>query len=282
MPRPAPPVDLRPVSFSVTEIEKLIRDPYAVYARRVLKLEPVDALGGEADPALRGTLFHEALGHYVAGGVQGAAALVSAGERVFAPYMSHPDVRHFWWPRFRRMAEAFVSEDTRLREDVAASLVEQTGRITFAINGVEHVLRARADRIDIMQDRTVRLIDYKTGTVPSAKQAGSGLSPQLTLEAAMLRDHGFGDHLPEEASDLVYIKAGGGMPPVKVTSLRDGPDAIDIKDASARHSAGLKALLARYRSVTQAYIPRAIMFRDGDVSDFDHLSRHDEWSRGET
>ncbi len=282
MPRPAPPIALRPVSFSVTEIEKLIRDPYAVFARRVLKLEPIDSLGGEADPALRGTLFHEALSLYVSGGELGAKALIAAGERVFAPYMTHPDVRHFWWPRFRRMAEAFVVEDLLLRENVAASLVEQAGRITFTIAGAEHVLRARADRIDVLSDRTVRLIDYKTGTVPSNTQVDAGLSPQLTLEAAMLRDHGFGDQLPEEASDLVYIKASGGTPPVDVSSLRDGRTGIDIKAASAKHFAGLKSLLARYRSGTQAYIPRAIMFRDGDVSDFDHLSRYAEWSRGET
>ena len=280
MPRPAPPVALRPVSFSVTEIEKLIRDPYAVFARRVLTLEPLDPLGGEADPALRGTLFHDALARYVSGGTRTLTALIAAGETVFAPYLSHPDVRHFWWPRFRRMAEAFIAEDAALCEGLAASLVERDGRIAFMIDGVEHKLRARADRIDVMADRTARLIDYKTGTVPSAKQVEAGLNPQLTLEAAMLREHGFGDGLPEEASDLVYIKASGGNPPVKVTSLRGGQTPVDVKATPLRHLAGLKDLLARYRAETQGYIPRAVMHREDDVSDYDHLSRFAEWSRG--
>ncbi|MBL8789518.1 MAG: double-strand break repair protein AddB [Rhizobiales bacterium] len=280
MPRPAPPVGVRPTSFSVTEIEKLVRDPYWVFARRVLKLEPLDALGGAADPALRGTLFHDALRLHVESGDPGLASLLAAGEKVFAPYIAHPDVRHFWWPRFRRMAEAFVTENAVLREGVAASLVERGGRVTFRIGAAEHTLRARADRIDVLEDRTARLIDYKTGTVPSTIQVDVGLSPQLTLEAAMLRDGGFGEGLPQEASDLVYIHTGGGHPPVTVSSLTEGRNAIDIKTVSARHFGGLKALLARYQTEQQAYIPRAIMFSDEDASDYDHLSRHAEWSRG--
>ena len=35
-PNPKPPLDARPTNFSVTEIETLRRDPYAVYARRIL------------------------------------------------------------------------------------------------------------------------------------------------------------------------------------------------------------------------------------------------------
>jgi ATP-dependent helicase/nuclease subunit B len=36
-PSPRPPVAARPRSLSVTEIKTLIRDPYAIYARHVLR-----------------------------------------------------------------------------------------------------------------------------------------------------------------------------------------------------------------------------------------------------
>jgi ATP-dependent helicase/nuclease subunit B len=39
-PWPRPPVPSRPRKFSVTEIERLIRDPYAVYVRKMLRLQP--------------------------------------------------------------------------------------------------------------------------------------------------------------------------------------------------------------------------------------------------
>lgn len=279
MPAPRPLVRLRPTSFSVTEIERLIRDPYAVYARRVLKLEPLDALGGDADPALRGTLFHDALRRHVETGDGSLASLIAAGEAVFRPYMENSEVRHFWWPRFRRMAEAFIAEDADLRSDVDASLVECKGRITFEAAGVTHTLRARADRIDVVQGQKARLIDYKTGTVPSAKQVESGLHPQLTLEAAMLKRGGFGDTIPADADALIYIQTGGGRTPVTVKRLPDGKDLRDISATAQKHYEGLLRLLAAYQAATQPYVPRARMFKDDDVSDFDHLSRHAEWSR---
>ena len=65
-PNPQPPVPARPRRLSVTEIETLVRDPYAIYAKHVLKLEPLDPLGMAPDYALRGSLIHEALGKFVA------------------------------------------------------------------------------------------------------------------------------------------------------------------------------------------------------------------------
>lgn len=281
MPKPAPPVALRPTRFSVTEIETLIRDPYAVYARRILALDPLEPLGGTADPALRGTLVHDALHRYAAGGTFALADLLAAGEACFAPYMDHPDVRHFWWPRFRRMAQAFVAEDEALRSDVAAVLTERKGSTVFQAGGAEHTLRARADRIDVTQQGTVRLIDYKTGATPSGKQVSSGLNPQLTLEAAIVNRGGFGEGLPMEVDDLIYIRVGGGRTPAEFMSLKGlVRDPVDITATMQKHFGGLLNLLALYQNAGQAYPPRAVMHKDSDVSDYDHLSRFDEWSRG--
>lgn len=279
-PLPAPPVALRPRRFSVTEIEKLIRDPYAIFARRILGLDPLEPLGGTADPSLRGLIVHDALHRYVSGTEATLPALLAAGEAAFAPYMTHPDVRHFWWPRFRRMATAFIVEDLELRAGVAASLTECFGEVVFMLAGVEHHLHARADRIDITPQRTARFIDYKTGSVPSPKQVESGLSPQLTLEAAILHHGRFGDHLPAETDDLIYIQTGGGRTPVEVMSLASGRKALDIAATAQKHFEGLQRLLTIYLSPQQPYVPRAVMHKEGDSSNYDHLSRYAEWSRG--
>ena len=58
-PNPAPPLEHRPTRFSVTEIETLRRDPYAVYARRILALAPLDPLLRDPGASERGTLFHD-------------------------------------------------------------------------------------------------------------------------------------------------------------------------------------------------------------------------------
>ena len=55
-PAPCPPVAARPRTLSVTEIETWRRDPYAIYARHILRLKPLDPLDAEPGAAERGTL----------------------------------------------------------------------------------------------------------------------------------------------------------------------------------------------------------------------------------
>ncbi|MEM7317598.1 MAG: double-strand break repair protein AddB, partial [Pseudomonadota bacterium] len=58
-PSPQPPLSARPRRLSVTEIKRLIRDPYAIYARHVLRLRPLDPLVQAPDALLRGVVVHE-------------------------------------------------------------------------------------------------------------------------------------------------------------------------------------------------------------------------------
>src|SRR3546814_4002169 len=55
-PEPVPPPALRPTTISVTEVDRLKADPYAFYARRVLRLMPLDAVDADPSAALRGTV----------------------------------------------------------------------------------------------------------------------------------------------------------------------------------------------------------------------------------
>ncbi len=63
-PAPRPPVETRPRRLSVTEIETWLRDPYAIYARHVLKLRPLDPLDAPIGPMERGTALHRVLELY--------------------------------------------------------------------------------------------------------------------------------------------------------------------------------------------------------------------------
>src|SRR5690606_38957117 len=105
---------VRPRRFSITEIETLRRDPYAVYARRILGLEPLDPLLGDPGAAERGSLFHEALHRLVRSGTDpatpGAAdRLLAIGRALFDEMRLPADVAAVWWPRFAAMAGNFVT-----------------------------------------------------------------------------------------------------------------------------------------------------------------------------
>ena len=125
-PLPCPPVNLRPAKISVTEAETLIRDPYAVYARRVLGLEPLPALDEEPDAALRGTIVHDILNDFAEAEAGGDALsdLIAIGQRHFSALDDFPEVRAFWWPRFRRIADWVVENGIVSMEGIAVRRTE--------------------------------------------------------------------------------------------------------------------------------------------------------------
>ncbi|RYI95435.1 MAG: double-strand break repair protein AddB, partial [Acetobacteraceae bacterium] len=64
-PAPRPPAAARPQQLSVTEVETLLADPYAFYARRVLRLNPVDPLDAEVGASDYGNLVHATMARFV-------------------------------------------------------------------------------------------------------------------------------------------------------------------------------------------------------------------------
>lgn len=283
-PRPSPPVDWRPRSFSVTGVEKLVRDSYAIYAKRILELEPLPDLNTELDASLRGSLIHEALNVWARAGrvqtpEQNFQLLLSQGEQVFAPYMHMPEVSKFWWPRFRRMAEEFVQLDATLRAETEATLTEVNAKHEFPIAGVMHKLTARADRIDVQQGRRVTIYDYKSGAVPSGKQVKSGFAPQLPLEAALVQHGAFGGNVPLKVVDAAYVQVGGSAQGVAVKWATS--EGGTIEELAAHQFAKLQELLAAYLDPGTAYLPRHNLQNEEEASDYDHLSRYQEWRQVE-
>jgi len=59
--RPDPKPKAQLARLSVTEVETWLRDPYAVYAKHILHLKPLDPLEEEPGPRQRGIAVHKAL-----------------------------------------------------------------------------------------------------------------------------------------------------------------------------------------------------------------------------
>ena len=63
-PAPKPPRAARPLKLSVTAIEDWLRDPYTIYAKYILRLDPLDPVDMPLSAADRGSAIHEALGKF--------------------------------------------------------------------------------------------------------------------------------------------------------------------------------------------------------------------------
>jgi len=293
-PEPRPPLAARPTTISVTEVETLIRDPYAVYARRVLGLRALDPHAADPGAAERGTIVHAALadflGHYDGPFDEDAvAALTAAGRRAFRTVERYPEVVALWWPRFERIARAFVAE-MAAAGPVRRRHLEIEGLLPIRLGARTVMLKGRADRIDETAAGLV-VVDYKTGGHPSQKQVASLLAPQLPLEAAMAR-HGAFPGVPAggEIEALVYIALKGRAPPIAVLSMagvlegdadRGVPDRTPTELAEEARQR-LAALLAAYEDPGHPYLSWARpQFERRFAGDYDHLARLQEWALAE-
>ena len=213
-----------------------------------------------------------------------ARALRGIGEKYFAPLMERPEARALWWPRFQRIANWFADWEIARRGNVADIAAEIRGEIPIRLdNERSFILSARADRIERRHDETFAILDYKTGQPPTGKQVRMGLSPQLTLEAAILREGGFaGIPAGSSVSELVYVRLSGNNPPGEQRSLElkiNKSDQAQSPDAAADEARRkLEALIRAFENEDQAYTSLNLSMWSNRYGAYDDLARIKEWS----
>jgi len=281
-PAPTPPVAARPTQMSVTDVENWLRDPYTIYAKHILRLIPLDPVDAPPGAAHRGTVIHEAIGKFTAYYAAALpedpfAALKEIGRKEFAPLEDFLEARAFWWPRFLRIAAWFVDWETKRRPQIAALLAEKQGRTEFQAGARTFRLSARADRIERLTDGRLAILDYKTGAVRTEKQVRTGLAPQLTLEAAIVRRGGFTDMGDGgSVAQIAYVSLHGGEPPGKFEPIdfSEGTNDSHADGAMAR----FMTLVAKFEEQETPYRSLVHPMWRTHYGDYDHLARVKEWS----
>ncbi len=289
-PRPRPPVHLRPLRFSASRVRMLLRDPYAIFARQVLRLQPLDPLSPAPTPALFGTMVHAALEEFAS---RWPRQLPHAADEELFRLLEEKhheyigDAAHLAQVRgrLRRMAEAWVEQCERAWRSGDAFLhahAECEGCLVFPLdNGHEAVISARADRLDVLADGSLRIIDYKTGTLPKRNPSSPAYDPQMDLEAAIAFAGGFaasGD--ARNVRELVLAQLSGGDPALDLDNWHipgRGKDKRNVRQRADDALDGLRRLLNAYLDKHQPYLPLDHGQRERRGGDYDHLNRWREW-----
>jgi ATP-dependent helicase/nuclease subunit B len=278
-PRPCPPVAARPRGLSVTRVERWIANPYEIFARHILKLEALKPLGSEPDQALRGQIVHKALNDFARDHQSTLPAdiyaeLMARAERHFAALSGSPLVEAFWRPSFARFARWFAATEPVRRAQPVTTFAELGGALEI-VEGF--TLTARADRIDLREDGSVAIYDYKTGTPPKVGHVDELSAPQLPLEAVIAEGGGFEKLGAHPVDALVYIGASGRGEggSERLAGNRSAGDLA--QDARAK----LVRLIARYDDPTMPYEVKrrrgGAFTRAYDYDDYEQLARIQEW-----
>ncbi|WP_051508374.1 double-strand break repair protein AddB [Roseicyclus elongatus] len=274
-PAPAPPLAARPRQLSVTQVETLIRDPYEIYARKVLRLKPLEPLRQDPDAGERGTVLHDILRVFVEETRAGlpahaAARLMEIADDVLAARAPWPAARRVWRARLDRVAPHFLKTEAERRSCGAPWLLESPA--SWGVPGMAVTLTGTADRLDRLSDGGVAIYDYKTGQVPSEDQERA-FTKQLWIEALMAEDGAFdGQDGPDLAAHIAYL--GLGATPATVAHDPTPQDLAEIR-------AGLQRLLGHFNDPRTGYSARRAVFEARYTRDFDHLARYGEWDETE-
>lgn len=280
-PDPRPPVERRPRSLYVTGVERWIRDPYSLYAQRILNLEQIDRPGRDIEAMARGQAIHAAIERFIEDWPVDLPP--DAEDRLHAHLMRALREEGFEdadlareGPLARNAARWLVAFEHDRRARGIEIAVEQVGVLPIVTPGEPFVLKARADRIELSATGAT-VMDFKTGAPPSAKQVKAGLAPQLTLTGAILTGGGFqATRGPVDPEALTYVRVSGRKVAGEVVTRAEGAEAAALSETALE---GLKARIARFDDPATPYLSWAApQFMGQYGGGYDHLARVWEWA----
>lgn len=275
-PNPKPPVETRPVKLSATNIELLMKNPYAIYAKYILKLYPLQEIENDRENLIYGSAVHKALEELLPN---------------FNPEMEEETIEQLiiqkleefglnastikaYAGKVKKIASFILNEQLKRYDDTLDFILEKEGQYNFLLNDKSvFTLTGKADRIDILKGNNVEIIDYKTGTPPAYKQIEQGLSPQMTLEGLIVQEKGFDDLQKKCNIKISYWQLSGSEN--KVVPVPSSRAKKSVEELIDEAKIGVKSILSQYRKQETPY--EAFHQNKESYNDYALLSREKEW-----
>ena len=251
---PMPPADWSDVF--VTEIEKLIHNPYVFYVYHILRLRKLDDYWLGPDARDFGNLVHDTIEHAESGAT--ANYLVAEMDRRAREKLGRNNlIFWFWHRRFVEMAPVIA--------DMLARTPNAKTEIEGAIKIAGRMVRARADRL-----WQTGVLDIKTGAAPNKNQLMLGNMPQLPLEAYILKNGGFS----------MYRTNVEFMPTMEFLQLRAG-DVRPIQYDAATTNEMINSAVFKVKEIFNAFSAGKMGYeyrKTGDLKykEYDDFARADE------
>jgi ATP-dependent helicase/nuclease subunit B len=263
----------------VTAIETWFANPYAIYARYILGLEPLRRLDELADARDKGILYHAALQGFFEAfpdelphntAARLCRELDHAAEELGFSLENAP----FWRPRFARFAAWFAETEGARRVDMQRLKSEVGGKLALASDAGAFEITARADRIDLMANGSLRIYDFKTSTNTAKVSVGRN-APQLALEGLLAREGAFAGVPAGANAELAYIVATGGEPPGEIVTLK-----VPSAEAIQKAHTGIINRIAKFDlpETPYPYETRAVYKDKAENDPYAHLARVQEWT----
>ena len=261
----SPPIHTRPRKLSITEIQTLIRDPYAIYAKHILGLKPLEPFHQLENYALRGTVLHKVMERAALGRISAPDALITLAHEVFEEYALTPEQTLRWHVAFEKNITHISGFLEQSYQEPTTIICEANGALT--LEGIDFTLSGKIDRIDQLPGGAVAIYDYKSGSPPSEDQQ-KHFDRQLFLSAAIVDQKGVENLITTGTQSVGYVS---------ILKTHRPPTAL-IDTQTSETCAQLTTLISHYATRTQGYTARRALETTDAHSDYNGVSRFGEWS----
>jgi len=276
-PYPRPPAAFRPAALTISEVATLMADPYAIYARKVLKIKELEPLDEESDPAIFGDIVHAGLAEFFQDATDDGARLEVCLLRAMRRLRPRAALEHWWEARLARIADWIIEAERARRMERGAPValaLEASAELPVAGG---FVLKGRADRIERGLAGGVAILDYKTGVVPGDARVRDGSAPQLPLEAVMAEAGAFGGDFAAKVTELGYVKLSGRAEAGEARTLF-GKKPEELRVVIDAAAAALPEIFAKFARGETAYLASPHPGRDNLHGVYGGISRRAEWA----
>ena len=276
-PQPAPPVAERPKRLSVTDLDRLKADPFAFYAKAMLKLYPLEIVDADPTAAWRGTAVHAVLEEWAKQDGCDPSRLRPRAEQMLRDADAHPLMRALWQPRLMEAID-WIADEMLARQTAGDTVLAAECKGEVNVFGV--TLKGIADRIDRLVGGGLAIVDYKTGNPPSHKQVEHGYAQQLGL-IGMMAQMGAFEGVSGTATAFEYwslarnTQDGFGKIVSPVDPAGKGGRIFNDQFVD-RASDNLQAAVERWLTGPEPFTAK-LHPEHAPYGDYDQLMRLDEW-----
>lgn len=260
------PYKLRPKKYSITEISRLIANPYVIYAKKILQLKELNKIDYKASYKEFGSFVHKVLEEFVKNPTTSSFEVKI--EEIFEEYFVEEEAKMIWLPKFLRIFAIF--QDLNQKQNAFQNYSEIPVKLTFG----DKIISGIIDRISIDENGNVTIIDYKTGTIATKKDVKIGKDPQLTLAALALIEgiinHDLKNLSEEKISELNYWKLSPNS--AKIEQMNDDKNN-QIHEMIEATKAGIQTLFDYFNNEENGFVAT----NDDKKTEYDNLIRRQEW-----
>ena len=271
-PCPKPPLEARPRELWANDIERLLYDPYTIFASKILRLRKMEDINPDPDAIDIGIITHAILENfyrqYPTDLPQNMAqCLQKLASEALDEHNIDSEIRAFWWPKMLKTIDWIVATEKEYRRNIRQTYCEISGKITINAPAGPFAIGARSDRIDLTENDSLNIIDYKTGSAHTLKQIVSGYAPQLPIEGIIALKGGYPNIRATSVNSLSYWKLNKET----VTAQKD------VNQILSDNFEKIKKLIAMFDNPESGYTTKPDPKHTLTHSDYQHLSRIDEW-----